>query len=57
MAENTPAAAHVAQPSIEPVEDRETCPAEAGRPGLALLGLLLAVAAAIAIMALGISAG
>ncbi|MDI9897676.1 hypothetical protein QM797_23395 [Rhodococcus sp. IEGM 1381] len=53
MAENTPAVASVAQPVV----DREPCPRESGRPGWALLGLLLAVSAAIAIMALGISAG
>ncbi|CCQ15147.1 Peroxidase N [Rhodococcus sp. AW25M09] len=57
MAENIPAAVSVAQPDVVPVADRDTCPAESGRPGWALLGLLLAVSAAIAIMALGISAG
>lgn len=34
-----------------------SCLQESGRPGWALLGLLLAVAAAVVIMALGISAG
>ena len=53
MAENTPAAASVVQSTVDP----EACPRESGRPGWALLGLLLAVSAAIAIMALGISAG
>lgn len=53
MEENTPAVASVAQPAV----DREPCPQESGRPGWALLGLLLAVSAAIAIMALGIAAG
>ncbi|MGB3371598.1 MAG: hypothetical protein WBA81_13310 [Rhodococcus sp. (in: high G+C Gram-positive bacteria)] len=57
MAENIPAAVNLTQPSVEAVADRESCPAESGRPGWALLGLLLAVSAAIAIMALGISAG
>ncbi|WP_156516049.1 MULTISPECIES: hypothetical protein [unclassified Rhodococcus (in: high G+C Gram-positive bacteria)] len=57
MADNNPAAASMAQPTAVPAVDREACPAESGRPGWALLGLLLAVSAAIAIMALGISAG
>ncbi|WP_179276310.1 hypothetical protein [Rhodococcus sp. 06-235-1A] len=57
MAENTPAAPGLTQPAVESTVDREACPAESGRPGWALLGLLLAVSAAIAIMALGISAG
>ncbi|MDV6304055.1 MULTISPECIES: hypothetical protein [Rhodococcus] len=57
MADNIPAAASMAQPTAVPAVDREPCPAESGRPGWALLGLLLAVSAAIAIMALGISAG
>ncbi|MDI6627205.1 MAG: hypothetical protein QME72_05750 [Rhodococcus sp. (in: high G+C Gram-positive bacteria)] len=57
MADNNPAAASMAQPTAVPAVDREPCPVESGRPGWALLGLLLAVSAAIAIMALGISAG
>lgn len=57
MAEHTPAVASIPQPTAAPAVDREACPAESGRPGWALLGLLLAVSAAIAIMALGISAG
>ncbi|MGV8874118.1 MAG: hypothetical protein ACOH2Q_16410 [Rhodococcus sp. (in: high G+C Gram-positive bacteria)] len=56
MAENVPAAS-VTHPIVDAVADRRSCPEESGRPGWALLGLLLAVAAAIAIMALGISAG
>lgn len=57
MAENTPAAPGVTHQAAVPPVDREPCPVESGRPGWALLGLLLAVSAAIAIMALGISAG
>ncbi|WP_415973250.1 hypothetical protein [Rhodococcus sp. 077-4] len=57
MAENTPAAVSFTAPTAAQAVDGEPCPAESGRPGWALLGLLLAVSAAIAIMALGISAG
>ena len=57
MAENTPAAVSATPQAVVSAESREPCPAESGRPGWALLGLFLAVSAAIAIMALGISAG
>ena len=57
MAENSPVPPSRALPESIAAAESNACPAENGRPGWALLGLLLAVSAAIAIMALGISAG
>ncbi|OZD78248.1 hypothetical protein CH260_11485 [Rhodococcus sp. 05-2256-B2] len=57
MAENIPVPPSRALPESIAAAESNACPAEYGRPGWALLGLLLAVSAAIAIMALGISAG